>query len=109
MIEFILSNRIIVLLLLLFIVGFGVYSYKTLPIDTFPDPTPIQVNIYTEAPGLSAEEVESLITKKVETVMSGIKDVTGVRSVSIAGLSQVTVFFKDNVDIFFARRLVMEN
>ena len=108
MIDFILSNRIIVLLLLVFLVGFGIYSYKTLPIDTFPDPTPIQVNIYTEAPGLSAEEVESLITKKVETVMSGIKDVTGVRSVSIAGLSQVTVFFKDNVDIFFARRLVLE-
>ncbi|WP_297887032.1 CusA/CzcA family heavy metal efflux RND transporter [Sulfurihydrogenibium sp.] len=108
MINFILSNRILVLISLIFIVGFGFYSYKTLPVDTFPDPTPIQVNIYTEAPGLSAEEVESLITKKVETVMSGIKDVTGVRSVSIAGLSQVTVFFKDGVDIFFARRLVME-
>ncbi|MGC9006981.1 MAG: efflux RND transporter permease subunit, partial [Sulfurihydrogenibium sp.] len=108
MIDFILSNRVIVLLFLVFIVGFGFYSYKTLPVDTFPDPTPIQVNIYTEAPGLSAEEVESLITKKVEMVMSGIKDVTNVRSVSIAGLSQVTVFFKDGVDIFFARRLVLE-
>jgi cobalt-zinc-cadmium resistance protein CzcA len=108
MIDFILSNRIIVILSLLFIVGFGFYSYKTLPVDTFPDPTPIQVNIYTEAPGLSAEEVESLITRKVETVMSGMKDVTMVRSISIAGLSQVTVFFKDGTDIFFARKLVME-
>lgn len=108
MIEFVLSNRIIVVFLLIATIGLGIHSYKTLPVDTFPDPTPIQVNIYTEAAGLSAEEVESLITKKIESVVSGIKDVTGVRSVSIAGLSQVTVFFKDGTDIFFARKLVME-
>ncbi|MEJ5173188.1 MAG: CusA/CzcA family heavy metal efflux RND transporter [Hydrogenothermaceae bacterium] len=108
MINFILANRIIVILLLFVTVATGLFSYKTLPVDTFPDPTPIQVNIYTEAPGLSAEEVESLVTKKIESVVSGIKDVTGVRSVSIAGLSQVTVFFKDGTDIYFARKLVME-
>lgn len=108
MIDFVLNNRIIVLFLLIVTIGLGFYSYRTLPVDTFPDPTPIQVNIYTEAPGLSAEEVESLITKKIESVVSGVKNVTGVRSVSIAGLSQVTVFFKDGTDVYFARKLVME-
>ncbi|MCX7738263.1 MAG: CusA/CzcA family heavy metal efflux RND transporter [Hydrogenothermaceae bacterium] len=108
MIDFILNNRVIVLFILIFTVGLGFYSYKTLPVDTFPDPTPIQVNIYTEAPGLSAEEVEALITKKIESIVSGMKNVTGVRSVSIAGLSQVTVFFKDGTDVYFARKLVME-
>jgi len=108
MIDFILRYKFIVIFILLLIVGIGIYSFKSLPIDTFPDPTPVQVNIYTEAPGLSAEEVESLITKKVETSMSGIKDVTTVRSVSLPGLSYVSIFFKDGTDIYFARRLVME-
>ncbi|MGC9081487.1 efflux RND transporter permease subunit, partial [Sulfurihydrogenibium sp.] len=102
MIENILKFRIFVLFLLVLTVSFGYYSYKTLSIDTFPDPTPIQVNIYTDAPGLSAEEVESLITKKIETVMSGIKDVTTVRSVSLPGLSYISVFFKDGTDVYFA-------
>ncbi|MEJ5172683.1 MAG: CusA/CzcA family heavy metal efflux RND transporter, partial [Hydrogenothermaceae bacterium] len=107
-IDTVLRYRFIVLFLLFLIVSYGIYSYKTLPIDTFPDPTPIQVNIYTEAPGLSAEEVETVITKKIETFMSGIKDVTTVRSVSLPGLSYISVFFKDGTDIYFARRLVME-
>ncbi|ACN98692.1 cation efflux system protein CzcA [Sulfurihydrogenibium azorense Az-Fu1] len=108
MIDLVLRYRLFVLFLLALVISFGIYSYKTLPIDTFPDPTPVQVNIYTEAPGLSAEEVESLITKKIETVMSGIKDVSTVRSVSLPGLSYISVFFKDGTDIYFARRLVME-
>lgn len=66
------------------------------------------MNIYTQGPGLSAEEVESLITKKIETFMSGIKDAELVRSISLPGLSYISVFFKDRTDVFFARRLVME-
>jgi cobalt-zinc-cadmium resistance protein CzcA len=108
MIDFILRYKFIVIFILFLIVSIGIYSFKSLPVDTFPDPTPVQVNIYTEAPGLSAEEVESLITKKVETSMSGIKDVTTVRSVSLPGLSYVSIFFKDGTDIYLARRLVME-
>lgn len=107
-IESILRYRFVVLFFLVLIVITGIYSYKTLPIDTFPDPTPVQVNIYTEAPGLSAEEVESLITKKIETFISGVKDVDTIRSVSLPGLSYISIFFKDGTDIFFARRLVME-
>lgn len=108
MIHWILQYRLLILFLILGLIGYGYYSYKTIPVDTFPDPTPLQVNIYTEAPGYSAEEVEALITKKVETVMAGIKDVEKVRSESIPGLSYVSIFFKDGTDIYFDRRLVME-
>ncbi|WP_297453649.1 CusA/CzcA family heavy metal efflux RND transporter [Persephonella sp.] len=108
MIGLILKYRLIVLFLLIGALAYGYYAFKTIPVDTFPDPTPTQVNIFTEAPGYSAEEVEALITKKIETVMSGIKDVEKVRSVSIAGLSYVAIFFKDGTDIYFDRRLVME-
>ena len=104
----ILKFRLLILLALVGVVALGVYSYKKLPIDAFPDPTPVQVNIYTEAPGLSAEEVETLITIPVESAMNGLKDVQLVRSVSIPGLSYVSVYFKDGTDIYFARRLVME-
>ncbi|WP_461829286.1 efflux RND transporter permease subunit, partial [Aquifex sp.] len=106
--RIILEFRLLILLSLIGVIALGVYSYKKLPIDTFPDPTPVQVNIYTEAPGLSAEEVETLITIPVESAMNGLKDVQLVRSASIPGLSYVSVYFKDGTDIYFARRLVME-
>ena len=108
MINWILQYRLLILFALIGLIGYGYYSFKTIPVDTFPDPTPLQVNIYTEAPGYSAEEVEALITKRIETVMSGIKDVEKVRSESIPGLSYVSIFFKDGTDIYFDRRLVME-
>ncbi len=108
MITWILKYRLLVVFALIGLLAYGFYSFKTIPVDTFPDPTPLQVNIYTEAPGYSAEEVEALITKKIETVMSGIKDVEKVRSESIPGLSYVSIFFKDGTDIYFDRRLVME-
>ncbi|MEZ0322969.1 MAG: CusA/CzcA family heavy metal efflux RND transporter [Hydrogenothermaceae bacterium] len=108
MVAMVLRYRFIVLFLLFIVISLGYYSYRTLPIDTLPDPTPVQVNIYTEAPGLSAEEVETLITRRIEAFMGGTKDVTIVRSVSIPGLSYISVFFKDGTDIYFARELVME-
>ncbi len=108
MFRAVLKFRLLVILALVGVIAYGIYSFKKLPIDAFPDPTPVQVNIYTEAPGLSAEEVETLITIPIESVMNGLKDVTLVRSVSLPGLSYVSVFFKDGTDIYFARRLVME-
>jgi len=100
--------RLLVLLLLVGVVDLGLWSFRRLPIDTFPAPTPIQVIIYTETPGLSAEETELLVTKPIEFVLSGIKDVELVRSVSLPGLSYVSVFFKDGTDIYFARNLVAQ-
>lgn len=103
-----LHYRILILLLLFFSVLIGIWNFVKLPIDTFPDPTPVQVVIYTETPGLSAEETEVLVTRPIESVLSGIKDVDLVRSVSLPGLSYVTAFFKDGTDVYFARNLIAQ-
>ena len=98
----------------LVIVAFAVVAFlgwravTTVPIDAFPDVTPVQVNIYTEAAGLAAEDVEELLTFPVESGMAGLPGVQQIRSVSLFGLSYVSVYFSDDLDIYFARRLVME-
>lgn len=98
----------------LVLIAFGVISFLgwravvTVPIDAFPDVTPAQVNIYTESPGLAAEDVEQLLTFPIESGMAGLPKVQEIRSVSLFGLSYVTVYFDDDMDIYFARRLVME-
>jgi Putative silver efflux pump len=104
----ILKFRLLVFFSLVLMVGVGIWSFLKLPIDTFPDPTPVQVVIYTETPGLSAEETEVLVTKPIESVMSGLNGVELVRSVSLPGLSYVTVFFKEGTDVYFARNLVSQ-
>ncbi len=92
-----------------FVVAFmGWRAVITVPIDAFPDVTPVQVNIYTEAAGLAAEDVEKLLTFPVESGMAGLPGVQEIRSVSLFGLSYVSVYFEDTLDIYFARRLVME-
>lgn len=108
MIKRLLAYRLFVLLLLPFVVVYGVYSFLKIPVDTFPDTTPTQVVIYTETPGMSAEETELLVTKPIESALSGIKDAELVRSISLPGLSYVSVFFKDGTDIYFARNLVSQ-
>ncbi|NNE46785.1 MAG: efflux RND transporter permease subunit, partial [Rhodothermales bacterium] len=98
----------------LVLVTFGVVAFLgwraivTVPIDAFPDVTPAQVNIYTESPGLAAEDVEQLLTFPIESGMAGLPKVQEIRSVSLFGLSYVAVYFEDDMDIYFARRLVME-
>ena len=108
LVEF--SLRYKVLVLIAFgVVGFlGWRAVTTIPIDAFPDVTPVQVNIYTESPGLAAEDVEQLLTFPVESGMAGLPAVQEIRSVSLFGLSYVAVYFEDSMDIYFARRLVME-
>ena len=98
----------------LVLIAFGVVAFLgwraivTVPIDAFPDVTPAQVNIYTESPGLAAEDVEQLLTFPIESGMAGLPKVQEIRSVSLFGLSYVAVYFNDDMDIYFARRLVME-
>ena len=105
-----LSLRYKVLVLILFVV-IGVLGYQAvrgLPIDAFPDVTPVQVNVYTEAPGLAAEDIEQLLTTPVESALAGLPKVQEIRSVSLFGLSYVSVYFNDDMDIYFARQLVNE-
>ncbi|WP_374511234.1 efflux RND transporter permease subunit [Niveibacterium sp.] len=103
-----LRYKVLVLVAFAVVVGLGVQAYRNVPVDAFPDVTPVQVNIYTESPGLAAEDVEKLLTTPIEGAMAGLAGVEEVRSVSLFGLSYVGVYFKDNVDIYFARRLVGE-
>lgn len=101
-----LRYKVLVIVAFTVLVGLGVQAFREVPVDAFPDVTPIQVNIYTESPGLAAEDVEKLLTTPIEGAMAGLPGVEEVRSVSLFGLSYVGVYFKDNVDIYFARRLV---
>lgn len=107
-ISFCLKQRSLVLVFSLILVLFGVYSYIKLPIDAFPDVTNVQVEIVSNAPGLSALEIERFVTYPIEMSMRGLPDVEQLRSVTRFGLSVVTIVFKDNVDIYFARQLVFE-
>lgn len=103
-----LRNRFLVLLGTFVFVAWGVHSLSQLPIDAFPDTTPVQVQVNTVAPALSPEEIERQITQPVEVAISGLPRLSGVRSVSKFGLSQVTVTFEDGTDIYFARQLINE-
>ncbi len=108
LVEFALRNRFLVLVFTTLVIGVGLWAMQVLPIDAVPDITPNQVIVLTNSPGLGPVEVERFITFPVETAMSGLPGVTEIRSISRLGLSSVTVFFKENMDIYFCRRLVME-
>lgn len=106
--EFALNNRFLILVFAGLIIASGVYSMSILPIDAVPDVTPNQVQILTNAPGLGPVEVEKFITFPVETAMSGLPGIELIRSVSRFGLSAITIYFEEGMDIYFCRRLVME-
>jgi len=103
-----LRNRMLIIVGLVGLISFGIYAYKKIPVDAFPDVTNVQVQIITEAPGMSPLEVEQFVTYPLEVQMTGLPKVTDIRSLSKFGLSMVTVVFEDNVDIYFARQLVLE-
>ena len=108
LIQFAIEQRIVVLLAVLLMAGVGIASYQKLPIDAVPDITNVQVQINSAAAGFSPLETEQRITFPIETAMAGLPGLQQTRSLSRAGLSQVTVIFKDGTDLFFARQLVNE-
>ncbi len=108
LVETSLRYKFLVIIAFLVVAFLGWRAVTTVPIDAFPDVTPVQVNIYTESPGLAAEDVEQLLTFPIESGMAGLPGVEQIRSVSLFGLSYVSVYFEDTMDIYFARRLVME-
>ena len=103
-----LTNRALVGVLALVVVIAGGWSLAHLPIDAFPDTTPVQVQINTDAPALDPLEIEQQITLPVEQALGGLPGLAEVRSVSRFGISQVVALFDDAVDIWFARQLVGE-
>lgn len=103
-----LRHRLVVVLAWLAIIGAGVLAFRRLPIDAFPDTTPVLVQVNTVAPSLSPLEIERQITTRVEQAISGLPRLEEVRSISKFGLSQVTVAFEDGMDIYLARQVVKE-
>jgi len=106
--EFALRQRAVVLLGTALLLAFGLWSVLNLPIDAVPDITGVQVQINTEVPALAAEESEKLVTQPLELELAGLPGVEEMRSITKFGLSQITLQFKDNTDIYRARQLVAE-
>ena len=107
-IEFSLKNRFVILLLGGILIALGVRAAIRLPLDAFPDTTPVQVQINTIAPELAPEEVERQITFPVEQAIGGLPHLQQMRSLSRFGLSQVVVTFDDGTDVYFARQVISE-
>ena len=108
LVEISLRYKLLVVIAFAVIAALGIAAVRSVPIDAFPDVTPVQVNVYTESPGLAAEDVEQLLTTPVESALAGLPKVQEIRSVSLFGLSYVAVYFNDDMDIYFARQLVNE-
>jgi cobalt-zinc-cadmium resistance protein CzcA len=86
----------------------GLFAFRALPVDAFPDVTPSLVQVFTETEGLAPEEVERYVTYPIETAMSGLPKLDHMRSVSNFGLSVVNIYFEDGTDVYFARQVVGE-
>ncbi|WP_220761417.1 CusA/CzcA family heavy metal efflux RND transporter [Flavobacterium sp. UMI-01] len=107
-IAFSIKNKLIVGLMVLALIVWGIFSVKNLPIDAVPDITNNQVQIITTSPSNGAEDIERFVTFPVEQTMATIKDIEEIRSFSRFGLSVVTVVFKEEVDVYWARQQVSE-
>jgi cobalt-zinc-cadmium resistance protein CzcA len=101
-------HRITVLAFALLVLVAGVFAAGRLPIDAVPDLTNVQVQVLTDTPGLTAEEMERFVTRPVERGLTGLPSLEEVRSITREGTSAVTVIFSEGTDPWFARQLVME-
>ena len=108
LIQFSLTQRLLVMLCTVLLIAAGSYAFKELPIDAFPDVSTTQVKIIIKAPGMTPEEVESRITAPIEVEMLGIPKQTMLRSVAKYALTDITVDFADGTDIYWARQQVAE-
>src|SRR5271169_1527162 len=100
--------RVLVLALSIVLLIVGIRTAQRAPLDVFPEFAPPLVEIQTEAPGLSTEEVESLISMPLENALNGIPWLKVIRSKSVLGLSSVVLIFESGTDLIRARQLVQE-
>ena len=103
-----LRQRVFIILSALLVLGYGIYAVNQISIEAFPDVQDVQVQVVTQAPGQAPEEVERTISLPIEREMSGVPGMTQLRSVSITGLSVVTLTFNEKTADYFARQQVLE-
>ncbi len=103
-----LRQRFLVLMLTGFIMVAGIISFRRMPVDAYPDLSPPQVELITQWPGHAAEEIERLVTLPLELEMNGVPRMVVMRSISLYGLSVVTLTFEDSTNDYFARQIVFE-
>ena len=103
-----LRQRVLVIALACLVAAGGIYSFRTIAIDAFPDVTTVLVQVVTEAEGLSPAEIERFVTFPLELQLTGAPGLTEIRSLSKVGLSMITVVFRDDIDIYLARQVVLE-
>ena len=103
-----LGQRMVVIVLALVLCGFGLRAATKLSVDAFPDVTNVQVQIATEAPGRSPQEIERFVTVPLEIAVTGLPGLAEMRSLNKSGLSIITLVFTDKTDVYFARQLVTE-
>jgi CzcA family heavy metal efflux pump len=107
-VHFSLRFRGVVVALACVLTGYGIYVAAHAKLDVFPNFVPPQVEVQTEAPGLSPEQVEVLVTRPIENIINGLGNMESLRSESIPGLSAITAVFKEGTDIFIARQMLAE-
>src|SRR5215470_16527659 len=93
LVEFALRQRVLMLMLFIAMFVGGIFAFRVLNIEAYPDPTPPMVDVVTQSPGLSAEEMERYITIPIETQTAGIRNLTSIRTISLYGLSDVKLQF----------------
>ncbi len=108
LIQFALTQRLLILLATVALIGGGWRAFQATPIDAFPDVSTTQVKIIVKAPGMTPEEVESRITQRIELEMLGIPRQTMLRSIAKYALTDITLDFAEGTDIYWARQQVAE-
>ncbi len=108
LVSFALSQRFLVIIAMSALMVWGIVSFNRLPIDAYPDLSPPQVEVITQWPGHAAEEVERLITIPIEVEMNGIPQLQALRSISLYGLSSITMNFAYGADPYFVREQAFE-
>lgn len=108
LVELALTQRLLVIVLTLLLVGAGVNAFRQLPIDAFPDVSTTQVKIIMKAPGMTPEEVETRVVTPIELEMLGIPHKRILRSASKYAIADITIDFDDSTDIYWARQQVTE-
>lgn len=107
-VQFALNQRFLVLIVVAMMVALGIYSFRQMPVDAYPDLSPPMVEIVTQWPGHAAEEVERLVTLPLEVEFSGAPQMVIMRSISLYGLSDIRLTFEDGTDNYFARQVIFQ-